>query len=60
MNLNEFAKTISLKEGKKIQVNIAQIKEIMKCIFQVLSTYENEEIIKSLYKKKIINVSLQI
>jgi hypothetical protein len=30
MNLNEFAKKVTEKEGGKMQVNIAQIKEVLK------------------------------
>lgn len=32
MNLNDFAKLVTQKEGKKKQVNIAQIKEILKIV----------------------------
>lgn len=32
MNLNEFAVLVAKKEGKKKEVSIAQIKEIMKII----------------------------
>lgn len=35
MNLNQLAKRISEKEGKKVQVNIAQIKEILKCLIEI-------------------------
>lgn len=35
MNLNQLAKKISEKEGKKVQVNIAQIKEILKCLIEI-------------------------
>jgi len=30
INLNEFAQKIAEKEGKKVQVNIAQIKEVLR------------------------------
>ena len=30
MNINEFAKEITKIEGKKVEVNIAQIKEVLK------------------------------
>lgn len=29
MNINKFAELVAKKEGKKVQVNIAQIKEIL-------------------------------
>ena len=32
MNINKFAELLASKEGKKKQVNIAQIKEILKVI----------------------------
>ncbi len=32
MNINEFAKIVAEKEGKKRQVSIAQIKEILRII----------------------------
>ena len=36
MDINTFCKKISVLEGKKIQVNIAQIKEVIKCAKDVL------------------------
>ena len=32
MNMNEVAKQITVHEGLKVQVNIAQVKEILKVI----------------------------
>ena len=32
MNMNDFARYICKKEGKKISTNIAQVKEILKII----------------------------
>jgi hypothetical protein len=32
MNINRFAKLVTEHEGKKIQVNIAQIKEVLKVV----------------------------
>ena len=32
MTVNEFARRVAQKEGKKIQVNIGQIKELLKVI----------------------------
>lgn len=37
VNLNEFAQKIAEREGKKSQVNIAQIKEILKIILSELA-----------------------
>ena len=36
MNINQFAKIVAMKEGKKKQVNIAQIKEILKVVRGIL------------------------
>ena len=33
INLNDFAKEITLKEGKKLSLTIAQVKELTKIIF---------------------------
>lgn len=37
MDMNEFAKTVTELEGKKVQVNIAQVKEILKIICKLLA-----------------------
>ena len=37
MNLNKLAKEVTLKEGKKVNTSIAQVKEIMSILFQSLS-----------------------
>ena len=36
MNLNELAKAISVKEGGKQNLSIAQIKEVLRCFGDVL------------------------
>lgn len=43
MNLNELAREISKLEGKKVPVNIAQIKEVLRCFGKVLSDLAPEE-----------------
>jgi hypothetical protein len=48
MNLNQLAILISKKEGLKKQVNIAQIKEIIKVIGQIIR--ENPFIVLSFIK----------
>lgn len=45
INQNILAKDISEAEGKKVQVNIAQIKEVMKCMLFELSHYTDKEIL---------------
>ena len=46
MNKNEFAKIITLKEGKKIAISVAQVKEVLKIIVDAVSTWEDKDIIK--------------
>lgn len=36
MTINTLARRIAKLEGKKVQVNIAQIKEILSCIQKIL------------------------
>jgi len=50
MNLNALAKHIAYKERGKSEVNIAQIKEIMKIIFIELANLEPLELFKILKK----------
>lgn len=50
MNLNKFAKSIAEIEDGLEEVNIAQIKEIMKIIFTELAHMEPIEIFKILKK----------
>jgi predicted DNA-binding antitoxin AbrB/MazE fold protein len=47
---NDLAKRVVAKEGKKVQVNIAQIKEVQRCLFEVLSEYLDVEILDLMYK----------
>ena len=56
MNLNKFAKMVAEFEGGKTEVNIAQIKEIIACVFAVgihLDTLMSEEEINYLNDKLI-------
>ena len=32
MNKNDLARIITLMEGKKVSINIAQVKEVLKCL----------------------------
>jgi hypothetical protein len=36
VNLNELAQRIAQKEGKKVELTIAQIKEVLRCFGDVL------------------------
>jgi len=53
MNLNELARRVAKMEGKRIQVSIAQIKEIMRVLFSILAKEDEEEVLKILrrYRK---------
>jgi hypothetical protein len=48
--MNDFAKEVTLMEGLKKQVSIAQVKEIMKIIFTELAKMELSEVEKILKK----------
>jgi len=50
MNLNEFARKVTLKEGKKQSISIAQVKEVIKISFKCLSEESDEEILKLMEK----------
>lgn len=47
MNLNDFAREVTLEEGKKREVSIAQVKEILRITLILLSDYDNEEILST-------------
>jgi len=46
MNMNEFAKKVTLIEGKKRSVSIAQVKEIIKITLTELANLSEDEIMK--------------
>ena len=50
INLNKLAVRISEKEGKKEQIDIAQIKETMKIMLEELAVEEQWEVLKLLTK----------
>ena len=53
MNLNDLARKITLKEGKKKSISIAQVKEVMRLLLIELSEmqgYEALDVIRR-YKK---------
>lgn len=53
MNMSAFAKTITLKEGKKINLSIAQVCEVIKLTLQELAKEEPEELLKLLKRYKL-------
>ncbi len=48
INLNDMAVEIAKKEGLKEQMNIAQIKEILKITLELLSTYPVKDVLATL------------
>lgn len=44
MNLNNLARKITLLEGKKKSISIAQVKEVMKLTLKELSHLDDEEL----------------
>ena len=50
MNLNQLAVRLSELEGKKQQVDIAQIKEVLKCLGVVLSGLSASESFETVSK----------
>lgn len=52
INLNEMAVEIAEREGKKEQVNIAQIKEILAICLDLLSGHTNAEVVELLDKRR--------
>ena len=57
MNLNTLARTITLKEGGKKSISIAQVKEVMKLLLIELANMSVAECDKVIdrYKKKYEN-----
>jgi len=54
LNLNNVAKEITLKEGKKVNLTIAQVKEVMKLTLNWFANLEMEDraiLLKKLTKK---------
>jgi hypothetical protein len=39
LDLNELAEEVAKLEGGKVEVNIAQVKEVLHCLGQVLARY---------------------
>lgn len=52
MNLNTFAKEVTLSEGKKKQISIAQVKEVMKLVFQRLNKESDKTILTTIRRYK--------
>ena len=52
VNLNEFAKEITLTEGKKESVNVAQVKEILSITLTKLAALTEEDLDELLSRYK--------
>lgn len=55
MNLNKLAQEVTLKEGKKLNLSIAQVKEVSKILFTKLANMDLvtiTTILKKYSKKK--------
>jgi len=50
MDLNKFAREVAKIEGKKREVDIAQIKEILKIVLELLAEEPIEETLETLRK----------
>ncbi|MEM2946778.1 MAG: hypothetical protein QXN96_00885 [Candidatus Bathyarchaeia archaeon] len=46
INQNELARKVAQMEGKKVQVNIAQIKEVSRCLLKALGEYKPWEVLR--------------
>lgn len=46
INLNKIAKEVSGKEGKVENIDIANIKEVIKCFIEVMQEYKSSEILE--------------
>ena len=53
MNLNELARTITLHEGLKKPISIAQVKEVLRLVLTELAQYEEDEVWRTIrrYRK---------
>ncbi len=53
MNLNDLARRIALKEGGKVNLSIAQVKEVLRLALEELAKREEAEVIRTLrrYRK---------
>lgn len=52
MNLNNLAKEVTLAEGLKEAVSIAQVKEILKVVFTIMAKLSDDKILGIVNKYK--------
>lgn len=46
INMNEIAVSVALKEKGKVEINIAEIKQILKITMEKLSEFNSEQILE--------------
>jgi len=47
VNMNDFARRVTLREGKKKSVSIAQVKEVVRIVMAELSVLPSEVILRT-------------
>ncbi len=52
IDMNAMANRVAVGEGGRVEVNIAQIKEVLKVFLEELSKYEDEEILEVVKRHK--------
>jgi hypothetical protein len=52
INLNAMANRVAMGEGGRTEVNIAQIKEVMRVFLEELTRYNDEEILEVVKRHK--------
>ena len=52
INLNDFAKNVTLKEKGKKEISIGQVKETIKHTFKELAKYNDDTILYNIRRKK--------
>ena len=52
INLNAMANRVAMGEGGRTEVNIAQIKEVMKVFLEELARYNDDEILEVVKRHK--------
>ncbi len=58
INLHDLAVRITLIEGKKISISVAQVKEVLKITLIELALMEEEEVLETLrkFKKRVLEI----
>ena len=51
INMNEFAKDVTLEEGGKVSLSIGQVKEVLKIAFTKLVQYHKSSAIMELLER---------